>query len=530
MIKNIIINVKELFKKTIENFPFTNICVFIMTIFTILDMDIYFSNEFMEKIYMFFGTLAIGTYFVETKKINKIYYIIPIIISTFWVTVYEVNLNVEVEELILRILYTYLISSIIYSIYNNYKNVKKEFGEYLEDVFKGVIKLSLVYGILALSILIIGIIFNFLIIDLSDFKLIEKIEIFIFGVYYISNILYVLKGEDNSESIVIKGIIRKVLTPLVYISFAIIYMYLFKIIISGIEENSEVFYIIAFLFAVDVPILLMSSSYKENKFIDKINKYSSFILIPFIMIQIYALFNEIYYRGIETETYMWIMIIIFESFYLICNILKKDYGNLFKIAIVMTIIGIICPFINAEDISFYSQYNNLNLYNENTTYNEIQKTRIYNAYQYINNSKFEEKYFNELDISEEDIERIKAFDDSYIEEQVKDVYYTIRANYDDVINIDGYTNLYNVRIYNDKPRADYIDEITIKYNNSQNKFQFYNYYISYYRNKENIEEYFKNHNEIILDENYKLILTYLRISYINDEIDDYEMKGYLLEK
>lgn len=530
MVKNIITNIKDVLKKNIENFPLTNICIIVMTIVTILEMDIDFSNEFIERFYLFFVTLTIGAYFVETKKINKMYYAIPITISIFGVIISEICLAREIERTILKILYTYLISIIIYSIYNNYKNSKKEFAEYVEDIFKGFIKLSLVYGILALSILIIGLIFNFLIIDLSDFELIEKIEILILGIYYISNILYVLKGEDNSESIVIKGLIRKVLTPLVYISFIIIYIYLFKIIISGIEENSDVFYIIAFLFSIDVPILLMSSSYKENEFIDKINRYSSFILIPFIMIQIYALFNETYYRGIEIDTYMWMMIVIFECFYLICSIFKKDYGNLFKIAIIITIITLLCPFINAEDISFYSQYHNLKLYNENTTYNKIQKTRIYNAYQYIKNSEVEEEYFNKLNISEKDIEIIKTFDESYIKEEVRDVHYTIRAKYDGAINIEGYTDLYSVRIWEYNLEKDYIDEITIKYNNTQNKFTFYKHYISYYKNKDTIEKYFKNHNEIILDENNKLILTDLRIFYENDKIKNYDMEGYLLQK
>ena len=53
---------------------------------------------------------------------------------------------------------------------------------------------------------------------------------------------------------------------------------------------------------------------------------------------------------------------------------------------------------------------------------------------------------------------------------------------------------------------------------------------SYYKNKDTIEKYFKNHNEIILDENNKLILTDLRIFYENDKIKNYDMEGYLLQK
>lgn len=530
MIKKTIINIKELLKKAIKSFPVTNLCVFIITIITILNIDINFSYELLEKCYLFFGTLGIGSYFIETKKANKIFYVIPIVISTFFIIMSEINLSTELSEFIYKVLITYILSASIYSLYNNYKNSQKEFEGYLEDIFKGVIKLSLVYGILALSILIIGLIFDFLIIDISEFDIISKIEIFILGVYYIPNILYALKGEDNSESLVIKGLIRKVLTPLAYISFIIIYMFLFKIIINGDKPESEVFYIMSFLFSVDVPILLMASSYKENKLIDKINKYSSFIFIPFIIVQIYALVNEVYYRGIEVECYIWIMIIIFEILYLIHSILKKDYGNLFIIAIVMTIVGIVVPFINAEDLSFYSQYNNLKLYNQNEEYTEIQKIRIYNAYKYIKNSKLEEKYFKKLNISEEDIEVIKSFNENNeAEDYNENVYESIMANYNGVIDINGYTELYEVRITNNN-KADYINQITINYGNKHTKFNFYNQYMKYYENKENIEDYFKMNNEIVLDKTHKLILTNLNIRYVNDEITRYWMEGYLLVK
>ena len=66
-----------------------------------------------------------------------------------------------------------------------------------------------------------------------------------------------------------------------------------------------------------------------------------------------------------------------------------------------------------------------------------------------------------------DIEIIKTFDESYINEEVRDVHYTIRAKYDGAINIEGYTDLYSVRIWEYNLEKDYIDEITIKYNNTQ---------------------------------------------------------------
>ena len=97
MVKNIITNIKDVLKKNIENFPLTNICIIVMTIVTILEMDIDFSNEFIERFYLFFVTLTIGAYFVETKKINKMYYAIPITISIFWVIISEIYLEEKAD-------------------------------------------------------------------------------------------------------------------------------------------------------------------------------------------------------------------------------------------------------------------------------------------------------------------------------------------------------------------------------------------------------------------------------------------------
>ena len=135
-----------------------------------------------------------------------------------------------------------------------------------------------------------------------------------------------------------------------------------------------------------------------------------------------------------------------------------------------------------------------------------------------------------MNISEEDIEVIKSFNENNeTEDYNENVYESIMANYNGVIDINGYTELYEVRITNNN-KADYINQITINYGNKYTKFNFYNQYMKYYENKENIEDYFKMNNEIVLDKTHKLILTNLNIRYVNDEITRYWMERYLLVK
>ena len=119
MIKKTIINIKELLKKAIRSFPVTNLCVFIITIITILNIDIDFSHELLEKCYLFFGTLGIGSYFIETKKANKIFYVIPLVISIFFIIMSEINLSTESAEFIYKVLIKSIVGKFLYF----YKNL-----------------------------------------------------------------------------------------------------------------------------------------------------------------------------------------------------------------------------------------------------------------------------------------------------------------------------------------------------------------------------------------------------------------------
>ena len=53
-----------------------------------------------------------------------------------------------------------------------------------------------------------------------------------------------------------------------------------------------------------------------------------------------------------------------------------------------------------------------------------------------------------------------------------------------------------------------------------------------YLNTKSLNENFENMNEIILDDNRKIILDYFSISYYeeSDRVDYYSLDGYLLER
>lgn len=519
-IKNIL---GDLYKESYSKYPISNLCVLIMTLCLMFEFG-------MNNIMVIMGFFFIGCYFIEVgNRKNKLYYVVSFIISLlFWIVLKYFKLFVF-YDFISKLAITYILCLILYTLYKSYKNSQKDFSQYLENVFRASVKLSFVYSLLALCILFIISIFNFLIIDIIDDDIIVDIEIFLCGMYYFSNLLRIFRGDNNNEGVFFKNLLRKVLNPLLYVSIIIIYLFIIRLFFDGGLEEDYVFYIVSYLFLYGAPLILMSESYKENSILDKINKYSSYLFIPFVLLQIYLLFIKYSSYGITEEVYLSILIIIFEIFYLFYNVLKKDVGNLFIVVIIMVIVTFIVPFINIDDLVLYSQYSNLEIYKNKTVYTENEMDKIYNSYSYLKYNDSE--YMIKLNLTDEDIKIIKSFDkDNYIydDDLIVDDYDYIDAYWDGVLNISGYDELHNVSINGYDLQLKFIDKLIVSYDNKSVEFDFKDLYNNYYMNKDNLDNFFESNNIILLDDKYKLILSKISISYKNGLISGYNINGYLL--
>lgn len=519
-------NVKVIFRESFINYPLTNISIFIITFFFMFFDNLNFFDDVLS-IFLFF---SFGCYFIETKKINKIYYIISFVVSILLWLFLENNI---LDNYFDKVALVYISVLFIYSIYNNYLNSGKNFPQYLENVFRGFFKLSFSYLILALSIFSVLSIFNELIFDLFADDIISDIEIFLLGVYYFSNVICIFRGINNNEGTFFKSLIRKIVNPLLYITLVIIYLFIIRLFIDGNIDEDYVYYIVSYLFLFGVPIIMMCSSYEDNNMLDKINSYSSYLFIPLVLLQLYLIICNINLYGINDSNYLWVMIIILEIFYLIFDFKKIDYGNLLIVISIIVIITYIVPFINLDDLVLRSQYNNLKLYKVKNEYSEIEKIRIYNAYDYFR--YYKPDYISELGITDNDIKIIKTFDENYVDYEVSDKYDSMNTyNYNiEEIDISGYDKLYNISIDKYNLNIEYIDKLIVNYNNKYVEFDFYEYYNNYYIRKDNYQkfkDYFINNNTIILGEQYKLILTRVDVSYVNGMITGYNIDGYLLVK
>ena len=551
-LKEKIVGVLQTFKKSIGKFPLTIISAIVLTVIYTICLDNYsIETTTLTNISLFIVIFASSTFLIETVLENKIKKkIIYYIIAAIWATVLTYAVNIEEGLLgmsntiflfkIERFIICYLIATIVLAIYYNYKSLNKTFEQYVTSTFVTIFKTSLIYGILAIGIAMITAVFVYLILDGESYILVARMEILLFGVYYIPTVLYSFYDQEEEIGKFAKIVIKYVLGTLVIVAFAIIYMYIIKIIFLRDIPSNLIFRILSALFIIGLPVWTMILSFKENTTLDKINRKLPLLFIPFIILQIYSIGTRILSNGITELRYLCLMLIIFEIVYIIIYLTKKEkVSRILLVFLALTVISTIAPYINMFTISNLSQYNNLKIYKQKTEYSEEEKTKIYGAYNYLRHSSIEGKKYIENYLTKDDEELIKKLKNSGTKksDNGKNIYVDKDINY---IEVEGYKKVYKIDSYsyNSSKENRTIDET---FSNIEINTQESNYsieanilpLINEYVNHENeMNNYSEENNEIELDENRKIILERLILEYddTTKNVSYYNMSGYLLEK
>ena len=549
-------NSYKIIKNSIKKFPVTIICIFILTlIYTICVGNSKVDWKIIERITLFFIIFASSTFLIETlikeKKVNQIlYYILSVIWSAvltifFFTTSSMFGMTSEVfTHLITRIIVCFILSVSILGIYFNYKKTNKTFGQYLTGVTVSTFKTSLIYGILAIGIAIVASIFVYLILNGRNYILLGKIEILLLGIYYVPAIIYAFYNQEESIGKFAKIIIKYVLGTLVMIAFAIIYIYLLKILILWDIPSNQIFRILAALFIIGAPIWTMCDSLDEEKTFDKINKKLPLLFAPFILLQIYSIGVRIASNGMTEARYLCLMLIAFEIIYTFIYIKNKSkIGVNLLVIVAIIIISSVMPFVNMFKISALNQYSILKKYDSKENLSKEEKSKLYGAYYYLEGSVVGKKYIENYELKNKEEGELESYGSSSYNYKYIDADSNL-----EYISVEGYKRVYNVSAssynlsslsgYDSKGEENAIDEIfkkvTFETNEDEeianvNMLNFVERVIQY---KDSIDDDFKYMNEITVDENRKIILESIYINYneITKEVSSYNFVGYLLEK
>lgn len=510
--KNKIINSINLIKKVLNKYPITNISVMIFSIIYI----IYIDNEVktLEPVIYFLSTFSFMSFLLETKYENnfKKHHIYLFILIPFIISILSKYEYITKTDLWVRFIIWYFISLFLLTIHYNYKKSKIKFGNYLISVFSNLIQVIITNVILIVGIIIITIIFDTLLLGGSNLDYLWKLMVLEMGFYFVPSIIYSFSNIVNPNKF-IKMLINKVLFTLLLTSYLIIYTYILKIIITLNIPSNEIFRILSFLFIVSVPIYLMNKGLKSSKLINNVFAY---LYIPFILLQIYSLSVRIIDFGITIPRYLGIILIIVEIIYTYIIITKKDEEKILHVIFTIITITLLIPFINCVDFSLINQSGRL------IKYKDIDIYKAKGAYDYLNEFERGKNKINKY-LTEEEIYKFENFYYDYIDHEIK--YLDVSKQYE---SID--TSLYNkIYLLNSGYFYKEEDKYILKINDI-------NYDITdtinkYINNINMIDEYFENNNEIILNDDKKLIITYLSISLFDNAEERYMIiDGFLLEK
>lgn len=533
---------KNVFKEIFKFFPITVTCVLILTVIVAL-MDFESTNELLNNIIKFVLFLTLFSFLFESlvKKNNKnkkhyLFYIVGALIS-FLLTYFSNIENQIFKNVIYRVIACYSICFIVLAVYFNYKNSKKKFNEYVTEVFIHIFQCSVIYLILTIGVSIVCSIFIFLVLDNLDYMLVSRVEILVFGFYYLPKVINSFVYEEKENSKFILGIISYVLEPLVLIAFIIIYIYIFKIMIFRNIPSNQIFRILAGLFILGLPIWTMVSSFKVKNVLYKINNKLPYLFIPFLFLQIYSIGIRIINNGLTESRYLCIMLIIFETIYIITYFVRKErIENVLFILIGLTIISTIVPYLNMTKASILNQYHNLKIYTEKTTYTKKDKQKISGAYYYLNQREEGQKYIDKL-LSKEDIEIVKQINrntncDFCNYEQTNYYYASVKLSN---IDISGYNKMYILKKTNYTVQEN-IDFNQIEFNLKNSKetiiLDIEDAMNQYIKNRDKLNNYLQENNEIKIDSSRKLIISNIEFRYYINEgkAKNYSISGYLLEK
>jgi len=460
--------IKNSFIEVGKDYPISMGLVFIATfIYAIFTGKVFFPVSLM--LFVSCGTLLCESihqfkkqdenYSIKDKKYLGLYAVIGIVsLVISWIAALgfkENSYDFNIDFMSFRVLLCYISATISLSLFFFFKNGKESFGNYCIKAFCGAMKAFFVYGVFAISAFLVIWIFNNLIYYIDNYFMTYRIEMLILGF-----VLYpcMIKGLSSTEGMVSKFskiLFGYIFTGILLVAFAIIYVYIIKIIVTWTFPSNEVFGILTGLFVCGLGIWTMAMGCTDDKVV-RYARIMPFLYIPFIVLQIMCLYMRISEYGITSSRYMGIALVIFEIVYFVVYsigfIRKKDLSFvLLFLLIVVSVTTYLVPGINMFSAVVNSQKKSIEKYfaSENKTDSDF--SRAYDAFKEIkrDGSLEGEKYIEEY-LSAEQVNELQKKSDDYT--SYGNRMFSIKADNDrNPLQVDGYSYVYKIeeRMYQD---------------------------------------------------------------------------------
>ena len=421
-----------------KDYPATMIAIIAAAFLgAVLVGDNIFSDDYEEEVIRIIGFFLIFSLqaimyeevFKNKLKIRIAGYAISSVLSFVFMYIFSYEDKIlfgtsidTVIEICARILFVYGVIMTGCAIYHMFRRLEEDFEIYCTKAFLELLKASVVYGLFAIGLGIIVVIFNELIFDTDDF--VWQLELFLAGGIYTPMCIKAISSKNERAGKFARFCIMYVLFPMLLIALTIIYIYIVKIFVTDSVPSNRVFYILAFLFSIGMPVWTMvhaledrtklSETEKQPKGFSKAAVFIPYAFIPFIALQCWSIGIRIKDYGFTISRYSAVVLIITEIIYFILYAIhhrgKKHAISWILFALMaVSFLAIIMPGISYDDVVIRSQTKRLEKMIENKELSDKQKSAIKSAYRAIDRVGYKGEKALDKRFSKAQIDEIKEY-------------------------------------------------------------------------------------------------------------------------
>jgi len=483
--------------------------------------------------------------FASKKLIRFSGYGIAAVLSALYVFLlsYEEDvlfgLNTEmVDDIVIRVLFIHGLTLLALSIHHMYRRLEEDFEIYATKAFLELIKSTVVYGLFALGLALLIWIFNELIFDTDD--LLAQVELFLAGGIYVPMCLKAISGKNEVPGKFSRVCFLYALQPMLLLAFAIIYIYIIKIFLTNDFPSNQIFYILAFLFAIGMPIWTIVHGMKQKEgFFSKALAFLPYLFLPFVLLQSWSIGVRIHAYGLTESRYWAIILILFEVIYFVLYLLhhrgnKNAISWLLYAMIAISVITLLFPGISFDDMVIRSQMKRMTSMMESS---KPDRAAIKSSYRVIQRCSYRGEKTLKTKLTDAQIEQIKSYDE-YGDLTETRVYLYANQSLTDV-DISAYSRLYQANSYRDNPKDGKV--IILYYPSAESKTkekmevdlsEYLSWVVHSFKKSYDSSFTLKNHCLFHVNDQWDLYATSISIDFNSDtyEIKNLSIDGYLFEK
>lgn len=539
-------------KKTFHIFPVTQGSIWLFTIlFAVLTgcsdsvmMDV---GERVLFFLLFFGT---GSFFSEavyrkTEKMRLRVFLyaaalLPALLFS-WLLALEPGSAVWrwdadlIGSYLPRYIICYELVLFILAVYFCFCSSRLSLEEYITRIFAWAVRVSVLYVVLIIGVSTVVGIFDELF--EAGYEIYFQFQILLFGIFYISSLLKVMLPEAEEEGHFTEGLVKYVLTGLLISAFAIVYIYILKILLFRDMPSNAVFRILTGLFLTGVPIWTMNSFYTRQNPLLKISRILPYLFSPLILLQGYSIGVRIYENGITPMRYVGILLLVFEILYVLLYFFRRQaISRLFVVLACFVLVACCLPGINMYHVSYLNQKSALERFlnrQDTSSLSRRELDQAAGAYRYLCEDQKGSGYLAAL--PEEMTEKLENMQgDSSGYRKTYDIYQSKKFT---VLDVAGYQSCYPVKVSRrDAGEIETMTEYKLTYGEEETVFFDLKGYLDGFLGMEDdngaIDQYFLSHRIFDLNADTRLCLDYLSFDYdlTTGEYTSFSFGGYLLVK